>query len=113
MAAIGKPRPIFPSCRVAEPATMQTAAVTCRRGCGAAVSDPGSSWGRAAVLAVLLAMGGCQHLIRQPPPPVPAQVTPFSSATPGGPFPGAWHIEAALKFRKPSTYRLVDDGGTT
>ena len=51
--------------------------------------------------------------MRPAPPPLPTKVTPFSSATPGGPYPGGWHIEAATKFRKPSTYRMVDDGGTT
>lgn len=65
------------------------------------------------MLAALLAMGGCKQLVRPPPPPVPTQVTPFSSAAPGGPFPGEWHVEAAVKFRKPSTYELVDNGGTT
>lgn len=65
------------------------------------------------ILAALLGVAGCKQLVRPPPPAAPAKVTPFSSAAPGGPFPGGWHIEAATKFRKPSTYALVDDGGTT
>ena len=48
------------------------------------------------------------------PPPVPTKVTPLSSGTPGGPYPGGWHIEAA---RVPQAQRLPDgrrqrhDGG--
>ena len=65
----------------------------------------------AVVLAALVGVAACKHL--PPAPAAPAKVAPFSTAAPGGPFPGGWHIEAAVKFRKPSTYRLVDDNGTT
>ena len=64
------------------------------------------------LLAALLSLAGCKHLLRPPAPVLPTQVTPFSIAVPGGPFPGGWHIEAAAKFRKPSSYRVVDDDGT-
>jgi hypothetical protein len=66
------------------------------------------------VLAALLSlMAGCKQLVRPPAPIYPTQVTPFSIATPGAPFPGGWHIEAASKFRKPSRYSLVENSGTT
>ncbi len=67
----------------------------------------------AVVLAALLGVAGCKYLVRPPAPAVATKVTPFSTGTPGGPYPGGWHIEGATKFRKPSTYRLVDNGGTT
>lgn len=97
---------------------METAAAT-----GGCACDPEwsnvtrprrSPWpGSAALLCALLAIAGCKQLVRPPPPPAPTQVTPFSGATPDGPFPGGWHVEAAVKFRKPSIYRMVDDGGAT
>jgi len=66
------------------------------------------------LLVVLLGPAGCKLFVRPAPPQVlPTQVTPFSGAVPGGAFPGGWHVEAATKFRKPSIYRLVDNGGTT
>ena len=67
----------------------------------------------AVVLAALLGLAGCKHLVRPAEPVRATQVTPFSIAAPGGPFPGGWHTEGAVKFRKPSSYRLVDNGGTT
>jgi Protein of unknown function (DUF3047) len=67
----------------------------------------------AVMLVVLLAPAGCKLFVRPPAPVLPTQVTPFSGAPPGGAFPGGWHVEAAARFRKPSSYRLVDNGGMT
>jgi len=67
----------------------------------------------ALLLVAVMALSGCKVLVRPPAPVLPSQVTPFSVAAPGGAWPGGWHIEAVRKFRKPSSYRLVDDEGTT
>lgn len=94
----------------------EMAAVRCERSGSRALNPSGmGSPGRRTVTFVLAVLGlvGCTHLVRPPPSVRPTQVTPFSGATPGGPFPGGWHMEGATKFRKPSTYRLVDNGGTT
>ena len=69
--------------------------------------------GLAIVVAAALGLAACKPAVRPAPPPVPTKVTPFSSGTQGGPYPGGWHIEAAVKFRKPSVYRMVDDSGIT
>ena len=92
--------------------------MTDRRACGGACgystgTRPPPWRASAIVLAALLSLPGCKQLVRPPAPARATQVTPFSIGTPDGPFPGGWHIEAATKFRKPSTYRLVDNGGMT
>lgn len=78
------------------------------------------SWGRgpaprltSALVLVVLLLAGCQYFARPPAPVRAAQVTPFSIATPGGDWPGGWHMEAVPKLRKPSSYRLVENGGAT
>jgi hypothetical protein len=58
-------------------------------------------------------LAGCHYLVRPPAAVRATQVTPFSIATPGGAWPGGWHVEAAPRFRKPTAYRLVDDHGMT
>lgn len=72
-----------------------------------------ASRGLAVVLAAALGVAGCKPPVRPTPPPVPTKVTPFSSGTPDGAYPGGWHTEGSAKFRKPSVYRMVDDGGVT
>ena len=49
----------------------------------------------------------------QTPTAPPGQLTPFSAARPGGPYPGDWRTLAFSKFRKETRYALVDDCGTT
>lgn len=39
--------------------------------------------------------------------------SPFSSARPGGPLPKGWAPFDVTKFKKHTTYTLVDDGGST
>jgi len=70
---------------------------------------------RVVLMVVLLALqSGCGLFVRKPAPPVRATlVTPFSIASPGSAWPGGWHVEAVTKLRKPSTYLLVNDNGTT
>lgn len=54
-------------------------------------------------------LSSCAHA-----PPAPSvKVAPFSSARPGGPYPGGWHALVFSKFRKETHYALVDDCGTT
>lgn len=68
----------------------------------------------ATFILLVLVQAGCGMLVRKPPPPPAAQmVTPFSVGRPGGPWPGTWHEERVLKLRKPTSYALVDDDGTT
>lgn len=72
--------------------------------------------GLALALAAAVSLAACKPAVRPTPPPLPTQVTPFSSGTPGeagGPYPDGWHMEAATKFRKPSVYRMVDSGSVT
>jgi hypothetical protein len=68
-----------------------------------------------ALLGATLTQAGCALIARKPPPPPPpvTEVTPFSIAVPGGPWPGGWHAEAVPKLRKPTRYALVDNSGTT
>jgi hypothetical protein len=72
--------------------------------------------GLVVMLAAAVGLAACKPAVRPAPTPIPTEVTPFSSGTPGGPggpYPGAWHVEGAEKFRKPSLYRMVDDAGVT
>jgi hypothetical protein len=61
------------------------------------------------VLAAALLVGGCAHA----PPRPPAQVSPFSAASPGNTYPGGWRELGFARFRKPTKYALVDSCGTT
>ncbi len=64
-----------------------------------------------ALLALIVLQSGCAH---QPKVgPVATQVTPFSKAAPGGAFPGGWQELRFSKFRAPTKFELIDDGGTT
>lgn len=65
------------------------------------------------VLGLLL--GGCARLPveqRMDLPPVPA-LTGFSSASPGEELPGGWRVWTLSRFKKPTEYRLVREGGKT
>lgn len=64
-----------------------------------------------AIIALFLA-GGCAHSPSSGNPPV-TQITPFSGAKPGDPFPGSWQPLLFSKFRAPTKFELIDDGGTT
>jgi len=61
------------------------------------------------VLFAAMLLSSCAQV----PPAPPAQVTPFSAARPGGPYPGGWRTLAFSKFRKETGYALVDDCGAT
>lgn len=71
--------------------------------------------GSAIGLLGLLLLAGCTGL---PPeqrvdlPPVPA-LTGFSSAPPGEELPGGWRVWTLSRFKKPTDYRLVSEGGKT
>ena len=61
--------------------------------------------------ALVLLQSGCAH--KPMAGPVSAQVTSFSKAAPGAAFPGGWQPLTFSKFRTPTKFELVDDGGTT
>jgi hypothetical protein len=68
-----------------------------------------------ATLALLATQSGCSGVPQKPAAPErpPARaVTAFSSAHPGGAFPGGWVEMSFSRFRKPSQYAIVADRGT-
>ena len=64
-----------------------------------------------ALLVLIALQSGCAHTPKAGP--AATQVTPFSKAAPGGTFPGGWQELRFSKFRAPTKFELVDDGGTT
>lgn len=66
---------------------------------------------RLAMIA-LFAIGGCAHTPSSDKPVV-TQITPFSIAKPGDPFPGSWQPLLFSKFRAPTKFELIDDNGMT
>ena len=62
-------------------------------------------------LTLIASLAGCAH--KPTAGPVSAQVTLFSKAAPGAAFPGGWQPLTFSKFRAPTKFELVDDGGTT
>src|SRR5262249_2038550 len=68
-----------------------------------------STWRACLVLVAMLLAYGCA----QAPPRGTGKVTAFSSASPGGAYPGAWREVTFSKFRKPTKYALIDECGTT
>ena len=77
-----------------------------------------ADWGRhrglgAALLAFVVLQSGCAHTPMDSGRPSATQVTPFSVAKPGGPFPGGWQELRFSKFRAPTKFEMVDDGGAT
>ena len=78
----------------------------------------GADWGGyrslgAALLALVALQSGCAHSPKDTGHPTATQVTPFSAAMPGGPFPGGWQELRFSKFRAPTLFKLFDDGGAT
>jgi len=100
---------MVPSGGVAEVMGKQKRGVEAQRPCWRGPAARRTS----ALVVVVLLLAGCHYFVRPPTPVRAAQVTPFSIATPGGDWPGGWHVGAVPKLRKPSSYRLVDNGGTT
>ena len=84
--------------------------VEARKPCGHAGHVP---WRTGLLVLLVLALTGCHYFVRPPAAVRATQVTPFSIAAPGGDWPGGWHMEAVPKLRKPSSFRLVEYGGTT
>lgn len=68
--------------------------------------------GAALIIGVAL-QSGCAHTPQGVSVPSATQVTPFSAASPGAPFPGGWQELRFSKFRAPTLFELFDDGGTT
>ncbi len=62
--------------------------------------------------ALALLASACAHSPANTKPAA-RQVTPFSSAKPGDPFPGGWQPLLFSKFRAPTKFELVDDAGAT
>jgi Protein of unknown function (DUF3047) len=70
---------------------------------------------RLAVLAATLLLTACMHLpeeSRVALPEVP-QLGRFSQARPGDELPGGWRLWTLSRFKKPTDYTLVKDGGHT
>ena len=67
----------------------------------------------AALIAFVVLQSGCAHSPKGSGLPSATQVTPFSIAKPGGSFPGGWQELRFSKFRAPTKFELLDDGGTT
>ena len=66
------------------------------------------------ILVALFALqSGCAHTPKGSGKPAALQVTPFSAAAPGATFPGGWQELRFSKFRAPTKFELLDDGGTT
>ena len=66
------------------------------------------------ILVALPALqSGCAHTPKGSGKPAALQVTPFSAAAPGATFPGGWRELRFSKFRAPTIFELLDDGGTT
>ena len=66
-----------------------------------------------AIAAISALQSGCAHSPTGRAKPAAAQVTPFSVAKAGEPFPGGWQELRFSKFRAPTKFELLDDGGTT
>lgn len=65
-------------------------------------------------LIVLAALSsGCAHSRVASGKPAATQVTPFSIAKAGGPFPGGWQDLSFSKFRAPTKFELIEDSGAT
>ena len=62
--------------------------------------------------AVVLFASACAHTPNNNKAAV-SQITPFSSTKPGDAFPGGWQPLLFSKFRAPTKFELIDDGGTT
>jgi Protein of unknown function (DUF3047) len=65
------------------------------------------------LMACIVLQSGCAHTPPGTGRPPSTQVTPFSSAKPGGPFPGGWRELRFAKFRAPTRFELFDDSGAT
>jgi hypothetical protein len=71
------------------------------------------------VAAAMLLLVGCASTSQSSTAPVasvgtpPLKITAFSSAQPGTAMPGAWQLTPFTRFKKPTDYRLVNDGGKT
>jgi hypothetical protein len=68
----------------------------------------------ALAVAVALLASSCSTVENRPPEaPIPAEVTPFSQASPGQELPPAWQPWTLSRLRKMSRYELVRDGDST
>lgn len=70
---------------------------------------------RPVLLAVAMLLSACTHFSveeRVALPEVP-QVGRFSQARPGDEFPGGWRLWTLSRFKRPTDYELVKDGGHT
>jgi hypothetical protein len=66
------------------------------------------------ILALCMtAVAACAPLATQPERIALGDVTPFSTARPGGSLPGGWHVWTLAKFKKQTSYDLVHKDGAT
>ena len=68
---------------------------------------------QAIVMLWLAGLAGCAPLTTQHEKIVLSDVTPFSLAKPGGALPGGWQVWTLAKFKKQTSYDLVQKDGAT
>jgi hypothetical protein len=70
--------------------------------------------GSLAATALTLLAAGCAGVAdRAPAPPTPSAVSRFSANPPGAGTPRGWEIWRLSRFKKPTRYELVSEGGRT